>query len=116
MPDIETGSRPSINQQSESHSRETDVAIFETLRTNGDESLVDLVETFSPDTIDKLEKALNENGSDWRFLALTSKDNPPAMVTKLTKWKEDIESAADAAAIRNTNRAFVESLEDTSYR
>lgn len=112
MPLIETGSRPSIHQESESHFDETYEAMLDTLEASGDSVLGDFVAALSPDVRSKLGAALNENGRDWGVLATMGKENSEAVTAKIAEWESTIKIAADAQAVRNANRTLANALED----
>ncbi len=114
---FETGSRPSINQETESYFDETLDQAIEGLRSKECYRIPDVINRLDNNkkaTKEKLAQALNMGGFDWRIFdtLVTDAASEKTVSGMIVSWAEEVELAADNDAIRVADKTLADQLEN----
>ncbi len=113
MPEIETGSRPGIDQEVASTFDPSFENARKALKEGGAGELFAIVEGMTPEWRKRLENALNENGYDWGFFGSFGAEHIPAIRGSIDLWTKTVaDPGADARSIRAANKALIDALYD----
>jgi hypothetical protein len=114
---FQTGDRPDIHQETESHFDETLGKALDELKAGGFYRISDTMERLSAHkqaTKEELLKSINKAGYDWGILSRMVKDakSEHEVNAMIVEWAQEVEQAQDDAAIKNANKALTEKIEN----